>query len=35
MLRCSAETEEHGIEVPKDPSAQRRTLLEALARLPA
>ena len=35
MLRCSAEMEAHGIEAPKDPRAQRRTLLEALARLPA
>ena len=35
MLRCSAEMEAHGIEVPKDPRAQRRTLLEALVRLPA
>jgi hypothetical protein len=35
MLRCSAEMEAHGIEIPKDPRAQRRTLLEALARLPA
>ena len=34
-LRCSAEMEAHGIEVTKDPRTQRRTLLEALARLPA
>jgi predicted DNA-binding transcriptional regulator AlpA len=33
--RRTEEMEAHGIEVPKDPHAQRRTLLEALARLPA
>ena len=33
--RRTEEMEAYGIEVPKDPHAQRRTLLEALARLPA
>ena len=35
MRRCTEEMEATGIEVPKDPDAKRRTLLEALARLPA
>jgi len=35
MLRCTQEMEAHGIKVPEEPHAQRRTLLEALARLPA
>lgn len=35
MRRCTEEMEANGIDVPRDPHAQRRTLLEALARLPA
>lgn len=35
MLRCNQEMEANGIKVPEEPHAQRRTLLEALARLPA
>lgn len=35
MLRCTQEMEANGIKVPEEPHAQRRTLLEALARLPA
>lgn len=33
--RCSKEMEDHGIEVDPDPKAGRRSLLEAIAKLPA
>ena len=33
--RCSKEMEEHGIEVDPDPKSGRRSLLEAIAKLPA
>jgi hypothetical protein len=33
--RCSEEMENHGIEVAQDPQQDRRSLLQAIAKLPA
>jgi len=33
--RCSKEMEDHGIEVAQDPRQDRRSLLQAIAKLPA
>ena len=33
--RCSKVMEDHGIEVPQDPRKDRRSLLQAIAKLPA